>query len=100
MHQPNDQKLHLIPWDMDNAFDNIINNANPVTPIADIWGEISNNCFPFQYPSTFQVSAASDPLTAVWVSYYDALYQSKKDELINGPMSEASTDALINIWTD
>ena len=97
--EPNEQKLHLIPWDMDNAFENIINNANPVTPIADAWGEISNNCFPFQYPSTFQVSAACDPLTAVWVSY-DALYQSKKDELINGPMSEASTDAMIDMWAD
>ena len=97
--EPNEQKLHLIPWDMDNAFENIINNANPVTPIADAWGEISNNCLPFQYPSTFQVSAACDPLTAVWVSY-DALYQSKKEELINGPMSEASTDAMIDMWAD
>lgn len=45
------------------------------------------------------MSAACDPLTAIWASY-DALYQSKKDELINGPMSEASTDAMIELWTD
>lgn len=44
---PTAKKLHLIPWDLDNAFENIITNANPVTPIADDWGEISAGCAPF-----------------------------------------------------
>ncbi len=33
--EPNNKKVNLIPWDLDNAFENIIKNANPVTPIAD-----------------------------------------------------------------
>ncbi len=44
---PKAKKLHLIPWDMDNAFENIIANVNPVTPIADKWGETRANCQPF-----------------------------------------------------
>ena len=44
---PDTETLHLVPWDLDNAFENIIVDANPVTPIADEWGEITNNCEPF-----------------------------------------------------
>lgn len=97
--EPNEQKLHLIPWDMDNAFDNIIEDANPITPIADEWGEISNNCFPFQHLSAYQWSAACDKLTAIWASY-EAEYEAKRVELINGPMSKESTDAMLDLWAD
>jgi spore coat protein CotH len=60
--EPNNQKINLIPWDLDNAFENILSNANPVTPIADEWGETSNNCQPFPYGPFFipQRSAACD----------------------------------------
>ncbi|MEC8679954.1 MAG: CotH kinase family protein, partial [Bacteroidota bacterium] len=34
---PNDDKLQLIPWDLDNSFENLISNLNPVTPIKDKW---------------------------------------------------------------
>ena len=44
---PTKNTMHLIPWDLDNAFENIVSNANPVTPIADEWGEITNNCQSF-----------------------------------------------------
>jgi len=47
--EPTNEKLHLIPWDLDNAFENIISNANPVTPIADDWGHATANCEPFGY---------------------------------------------------
>jgi len=97
--EPNEKKLHLIPWDMDNAFENIINNANLITPIADDWGEVSNNCFPFQYLNSFQWSAACDKLTAVWASY-ESLFESKKATLIDGPLSQASTDAMLDAWAN
>jgi spore coat protein CotH len=66
--EPVGNKLHLIPWDLDNAFENIIKNANPVTPIADEWGGISSNCDPFRYEifSIQQRSATCDKLTAGW----------------------------------
>lgn len=97
--EPSADKLHLIPWDLDNAFENINNNANPVTPVADTWGETRNNCEPFSYGAfgLDQWSAACDKLTGSWTNYTD-LYQQKKDELINGPMSEASINQLLDTW--
>ncbi len=98
--EPNNEKLHLIPWDLDNAFDNIINDANPVTPIADEWGYTSNNCKPFSYSSfgLQQWSASCDKLTATWASYTD-LYNQKRSQLINGPMSASSTNAMLDKWS-
>ena len=44
LEDPNDDKLQLIPWDLDNSFENLISNLNPVTPIKDKWYETTNNC--------------------------------------------------------
>ena len=97
--EPTTQKLYLIPWDMDNAFENILSPANGITPIADAWGEISNNCLPFQYLDAYQWSACCDKLTRIW-SDYDELFQAKKDDLINGPLEESNTEAVLQAWID
>lgn len=96
---PTENKLHLIPWDLDNAFENIISNQNPVTPIADNWGEITNNCQPFNYGS-FQLtqwSAACDKLTAGWVTFSDE-YETTLSQFKSGPLSEAQVSEKINAW--
>ena len=64
--EPNNLKMHLIPWDLDNAFENIIQDVNPVIPIADDWGETRNDCNPFSYGGLGipQKSAACDKLVA------------------------------------
>lgn len=97
--EPNNEQLHLIPWDLDNAFENIISNLNPVTPIADDWGETSNNCQPFNYGSfgLQQKSAACDKLTGGWAKFED-IYGQKLIELKEGPMSEASVNAQLDAW--
>ncbi len=97
--EPTAGSLHLIPWDMDNAFENIISNANPVTPIADGWGETTNNCQPFNY-GFFQLqqwSAACDKLTAGWVSFSDE-YEQTLTQFKEGPFSEAQVTMLLNAW--
>ena len=94
------QKIHLIPWDLDNAFENIISDANPVTPIVDDFGETSNNCKPFR-DGLFgleQWSASCDKLTAIWASYTEELDQ-KKSELFAGPMSELSANSMLDAWS-
>jgi spore coat protein CotH len=99
--EPINKKLHLIPWDLDNAFENIISDANPVTPIADDIGETSNNCKPFS-DGAFglqQWSASCDKLTAIWASYTEEL-ENRKGELLTGPMSKLSTDAMLDMWSD
>lgn len=98
--EPTSRSMHLIPWDLDNAFENIVTNVNPVTPIKDKWGEITNECNPFTYGlfQNLQRSAACDKLTAGWVMF-DELYQQKRVAFIEGPFSDANTDALIDAWT-
>ena len=44
--EPIKKKIHLIPWDLDSAFENLT-ATNPITFIPDRWGEISNDCKPF-----------------------------------------------------
>ena len=96
---PESRKLHLIPWDLDNAFENIIYDVNPVTPIVDEWGQTSNNCEPFAGGpwGIPQWSASCDKLTATWASY-EELYASKKKDLIEGPFAEQRITSQLNKW--
>jgi len=97
---PNEEKLHLIPWDLDHAFINIISAQNEVTNIPDGWGETRNDCEPFG--SGFlslvkQRSAACDKLTAGWASYED-LYEQKRTAFKEGPFAATNVDALLDAW--
>ena len=96
---PSTNKIHLIPWDLDNAFENIISNSNPVTPIADSWGDTTNNCQSFEYGEwqIYQKSASCDRIIG-GLARYDLEYQQLKDSLINGPMSEFTVNSLIDQW--
>lgn len=97
---PTENTLHLIPWDLDNAFENIAYNANPVTPIADPWGVTSNDCQPFRFGifGPLQRSAACDKLTAGWASYTTE-YKSKLEDLKSGPFSEMVVNDLLDKWS-
>lgn len=95
--EPNNERLHLIPWDLDNAFENIISNENVITSIADEWGEVSNDCKPFKYLAARQWSASCDKLTALWSSYNEE-YEQKKMEFINGPLTPAITNSMLDQW--
>ncbi len=97
---PTDHKLYLIPWDLDNSFENIEGDFNPVTSIADDWGEISANCLAFSYGAfgLRQRSAACDKLTAGWVLFEEE-YEAKKREFLEGPFAQANIDALIDQWS-
>ena len=48
---PTEQTVTLIPWDLDNAFDNMSGGgvAGTVTFIADPFGQVSNDCQPFPF---------------------------------------------------
>ncbi len=98
--EPTAKTMHLIPWDLDNAFENIIANANPVTPIADGWGEISADCQPFVngFLGLRQRSAACDKLIGTWASFTEE-YEQKKQEFIGGPFSEERINEKLDEWT-
>ena len=98
--EPNNKELHLIPWDMDLTFENIIWDVNPVIPLADDWGETSNNCNPFSYGAFgfYQWSAACDKLTGGWAMYEEE-YIQKKEEFIATAFSEAKVTARLDAWS-
>ena len=99
--EPNKKKVNLIPWDLDNAFENIIKHANPVTPIADEWGQITNNCNPFPYGDfgLYQWSASCDKLTGGWAMHKE-LYAELKEKFIQGPFSASNVNALLTAWSE
>lgn len=99
--EPEERKLNLIAWDLDNAFDNIISDSNPVTPIADDFGETRNNCRPFRYGLFFleQWSASCDKLTGGWASYTTDLDEIKA-EFKAGAFSDTEITNNLNKWTE
>ncbi len=99
--EPSTQKLHLIPWDLDNAFENIGYGKNAVTRIHNKWNEISNDCepFPSYAQGIYQKSAACDKLTRGWASFRHE-YDSLKTVFKNGPFSEEIVFAKVDKWSD
>ncbi len=99
--EPTAEKMHLIAWDMDNAFENILRDANPVTPVADDFGETRNNCAPFSYGwlGFRQWSASCDKLTGGWASYTSE-YASLKEEFKNNQFSETEINLLLTNWSE
>ena len=96
--EPTTGTLHLIPWDLDNAFMNIVKDSNPVTPVADAWGEVTADCFPFGYGDwgLLQRSAACDPLFAAWATFDD--YGRLLNEFLDGPFAEQLVTPQIEAW--
>lgn len=99
--EPTENKLYLIPWDLDNALENLTDDVNPVTPIADEWGEVTNECKPFNYGlfQGSQRSAACDKLTAGWVSF-EGEYGETLSQFMQGPFSESHVNSRLNSWME
>ena len=97
--EPTAGTLHLIPWDLDNAFQNIVKDSNPVTPVADAWGEITRDCQRFGYGDwgLLQRSAACDPVFAAWATFDDD-YRRLLDEFLDGPFAEELVTAQVEAW--
>ena len=97
--EPTAGTLHLIPWDLDNAFQNIVKDSNPVTPVADAWGEITRDCQRFGYGDwgLLQRSAACDPVFAAWATFDDD-HRRLLDEFLDGPFAEELVTAQVEAW--
>jgi CotH kinase protein len=93
------QKMTLIPWDLDGAFEHIIRTGNNVTVVTDKFGEISNECKPFFYGNNFlqQKSATCDKLTSTWFLYKDE-YNSAKNKLQTELLTETKALAQYDKW--
>jgi len=98
---PSGPTLHLVPWDLDNAFENLVTDVNPVTPVADALGEITNDCNSFGYAG-FQLpqrSATCDPLFAALAEQTE-LYDEMEAALWDGPLAKDTVEALLDTWVE
>ncbi len=93
------KKMHLIPWDLDGAFEHLIKNTNNITPVADKWGEISNNCALTNLgnPAFSQRSAACDKLTGAWTNFKTE-YVDLKKYFQQNILSDEKAIKQIDIW--
>lgn len=99
---PTTNKLTLLPWDLDNSFDNLNDDgfAGAVTKIADRFGDITDDCaiFFFGQLNLPQKSAACDPLIGP-ISQLATEFDEARAELVAGPFSKESVDERIATWS-
>lgn len=98
---PNENKLQIIPWDLDNAFENIVVDRNPVTPIKDKWYETTSNCegFPYGAFNLLQKSAACDKIIGSFSSFIEE-YNELDLEFRNTLFNSQHLNALLDTWSD
>lgn len=99
--EPATGRLRIIPWDLDSAFANIMSDSNPVTPVADSWGQITNDCSPFPHGEwrLYQWSATCDRLIGAWTAFEDKS-EATWVTFLAGPFSQESTDAVLTQWEE
>lgn len=99
---PSTGKLTMLPWDLDNAFDNLGSSGvtGAVTRIADRFGAITDDCaiFFFGGLNLPQKSAACDPLIGP-ISQLTDKFDAARAEFVAGPFSKESVDERIALWS-
>jgi hypothetical protein len=83
-------RVWLIPWDLDGAFEGGTERVHMTTP----WNAVAA-CF----CAGFQQPAQCDRLTSQWASR-DAEYQRSVDDFIAGPFAEDNINAKLATWTE
>ena len=98
---PITDNFQIIPWDLDNAFENLVVDSNPVTPIKDKWYEISNNCSGFSYGifNLMQKSAACDKIIGSFKDFTESYYQI--DSIFTETLyNTQKINMLIDTWSN
>ena len=98
---PITNNFQIIPWDLDNAFENLVIDSNPVTPIKDKWYEISNNCSGFSYGifNLMQKSAACDKIIGSFKNFTESYYQI--DSIFTETLyNTQKINMLIDTWSN
>ena len=99
---PTTSKLTLLPWDLDNAFDNLGSSGvtGSVTKIADRFGDTTDDCaiFFFGGLNLPQKSAACDPIIGP-ISQLADEFDAARAAFVAGPFSKESVDERIAEWS-
>ena len=101
---PTAERIHVIPWDLDNSFSNLGTRAGGVgglTFIPDDFGDITDDCAPFSsgpFPVQ-QRSAACDPIIGAWAQLDDE-FAAIDAAFRAGPYDIDNVRALIEEWSE
>jgi CotH kinase protein len=87
-----DDRVWLIPWDLDSSFQNPTNGQ---VHIATPWNAAAE-CV---CTTTGQMPSSCDPLVAQWASRSEE-YERAVDAFLAGPFAEANVEAKLAAWTD
>lgn len=101
--EPTSRKVHLIPWDLDNAFDALDPNSfvGRFVQIADPFGAVTADCAPFGAGplGMRQRSAACDPILGTAARLTDE-FAAIRAELLAGPMAADRINAQLDMWAE
>jgi spore coat protein CotH len=96
---PNQDEIQFIPWDLDNAFDNLINDVNWVTAVKDEWYETSNNCKPFRHRALRQISPGCDKIIGSFSPFLDE-YNELDVTFKNNLYNMSNINSLLDTWSN
>lgn len=93
-------KIQLIPWDLDMAFENLGEPKNPYTHIEDKWNVIRNECKPYEFGiySRRQRSAACDKLIQAF-TIYENQFNQLKNQFEKKLFNSDNIEHLIMQWS-
>ncbi|MCJ8313887.1 MAG: CotH kinase family protein [Saccharospirillaceae bacterium] len=100
-YQSNNKKMYLIPWDLDNAFENLGEPKNPITYIEDNWNKTRNECQSFPSGPYYvpQLSAACDKLIYAMTLFEDE-YNQYKMQFEQNYYNTSTVNQLLDQWSD
>ena len=103
---PSKKEVGFIPWDLDNAFDNLGTGVSGgltagAIKIADDFAVVSHDCQRFTFGSfgLSQQSAGCDRIFAA-LGTMNQQYDEIRARLLAGPMSTANVEKLLQTWTE
>jgi spore coat protein H len=94
-----DDRLWLIPWDLDMVALSGLNFF--AIPVPGDWRDVNPDCTPVPepIPGLTGIHPACDPLISALAKYPD-LYKLKQQEFLDGPFNQARVEEKLNNWRD
>lgn len=101
-----DERLWLIPWDLDNAFvvlsDTFQEPADQFLKVLDDWYDLTVPCQAHPGGATWapwQMPPSCDPLFRTAAEHFFDAYEAAVSTLLEGPFSEQAVDEQLETWT-
>ncbi|MEM7140941.1 MAG: CotH kinase family protein [Actinomycetota bacterium] len=97
---PSNDRFHVIPWDLDNAFQSLAPGpGNSAVAVEDRFGEITNDCEPFNTGGIAPQRSAACDLIIGALATYEAEYEAILEDFLTGPFADEAVREQLERWT-